>query len=126
MKHKVASKNFLKLSLLYVKKVGPYHFYNRKSGPSRKKFGHPCYRAINVHRRGAIHSSSLASKSIFFQFFSLSTFSLYQSHVCIFRIRKKVLETGIIANRYRQGSDVPRRLLLGEGGGSEQLSNYCY
>ena len=42
VKHKVASTNFLKLSLLYVKKVGPHHFYNRKSGPCRKKFGHPC------------------------------------------------------------------------------------
>ena len=39
----MASKNFLKLSLLYVKKVGPHHFYNRKSGPRRKKFGHPCF-----------------------------------------------------------------------------------
>ena len=42
VKHKVASKNFLKLSLLYVKKVGPHHFYNRKFGPRRKKSGHPC------------------------------------------------------------------------------------
>ena len=44
VKHKVASKNFLKLSLLYVKQVGPHHFYNRKSGPRRKKFGHPWFK----------------------------------------------------------------------------------
>ena len=41
-------KNFLKLSLLYVKKVGPHHFYNRKSGSRRKKFGHPCPRAFSL------------------------------------------------------------------------------
>ena len=41
VKYKVAYKTFLKLSLLYVKKVGPHHFYSRKSGPRRKKFGHP-------------------------------------------------------------------------------------
>ena len=48
MKHKVALKNFLKLSLLYVKKVGPHHFYNRKSDARRKKFGHPCSRGTSL------------------------------------------------------------------------------
>ena len=52
----MASKNFLTLSLLYVKKVGPHHFYNRKSGPRGKKFGHPC-RTIYYEALDAIINS---------------------------------------------------------------------
>ena len=64
MKHKVASKNFLKLSLLYVKKVGPHHFYNRKSGPRRKTFGHPCSRVSSKRSRTQSEVMSHKKKSI--------------------------------------------------------------
>ena len=49
MKHNVASKNFLKLSLLYVKKVGPTTFTIENLAPVAKSLDTPGLMEVNCY-----------------------------------------------------------------------------
>ena len=115
MKHKVASKNFLELSLLYVKKVGPHHFYNRKSGPRRKKFGHPWHIAFDNILRYVVDSNFSNPASILIKTSSSCVFfSLYSAYaqptsstigkLCL-PVRKILLVLDVISKaRYEQST----------------------